>query len=145
MGGLFLQKNPTTRIVVAAALIATDRKVLLQRCPPGHAHAGLWEFPGGKLEAGEMLETALIRELNEELAIDVDARDLQPLGFSSDPEERNELRSPYVILLYTCRHWRGQPRPMEGQELRWFDVSTMGNLAMPPLDLPLANKLKETR
>ena len=120
-------------------------KVLLQRCPSGHPHAGLWEFPGGKVEEDETLETALIRELREELGVSIAARDLEPLGFSSDPDQRIGERSPYVILLYTCRFWDGEPQPLEGQEIAWFDRATLDGLAMPPLDIPLAHKLKETR
>ncbi|MXP09338.1 NUDIX domain-containing protein [Altererythrobacter halimionae] len=145
MHGDFLQKNPTNRIVVAAALMSPTGKVLLQRCPSGHPHAGLWEFPGGKVEKDETLETALIRELWEELGITIAARDLEPLVFSSDRDQRTSERSPYVILLYTCRFWDGEPRPLEGQEIAWFDRSTMDSLAMPPLDIPLAHKLNETR
>lgn len=144
-GGVSLENNPTNRIVVAAALITNDRQVLLQRCPAGHAYEGLWEFPGGKLEQGEAPETGLIRELREELAVDVQAGDLVPLGFSSDPDQRIGKRSPYVILLYTCRKWRGEPQAMEGQAICWFDGDALANLAMPPLDIPLAKKLLQTR
>ena len=85
------------------------------------------------------------RQLREELALDVEPEALEPAGFASDPEQQVLTRSPYVILLYTCRKWAGEPEALEGQELGWFDLAELESLPMPPLDLPLAHKLAETR
>ncbi len=102
-------------LVAACALVDADGRVLLARRPEGKAMAGLWEFPGGKLHANETPEAALIRELHEELAIDVSAACLAPFAFASHAYERFHLLMP----LYLCRRWRGIPRPREGQTLAW--------------------------
>src|SRR6478752_9505761 len=96
-------------LVVACALVDTDGRVLLAKRPPGKPLAGLWEFPGGKIESGETPEGALIRELKEELDIDVEAACLAPACFASEPLDGRAL----VLLLYICRKWRGQPRAVE--------------------------------
>ncbi|WP_188641889.1 (deoxy)nucleoside triphosphate pyrophosphohydrolase [Blastomonas marina] len=143
MAGPFLQSNPTLTIVSAAALISRNSEILVQQCPPGHRHAGLWEFPGGKVEMGETPEGALVRELAEELSIEVDPVDCMVGAFASDPDQRIEHRSPYVVLLYTCRRWRGEIVPCDGQAVRWIARDALDSLSMPPLDVPLAAWLKK--
>ncbi len=123
--------------VVAAALINSEEKVLLQQRSAGTAHGGLWEFPGGKVEQGETLHEALIRELGEELALDITADSLLPVSFAAEAGE------PVYILLFVCRAWQGVPQANAAQALRWFDASEFSQLAMPPLDVPLAQAVKE--
>jgi 8-oxo-dGTP diphosphatase len=134
-----MKKNPTLLIVVAAALVGEDGRVLLQKRPEGRSMPGLWEFPGGKVEVDELPESALARELHEELAIEVDPGDLTPACFASAPIGERQL----ILLLYICRHWAGEPIPMESPELGWFRVSEMHCLAMPPADLPLLDLLEK--
>ena len=136
--------NPPTAplpllIVVAAALIDADGRVLLARRPPGKAMAGLWEFPGGKLDSGETPEAALIRELAEELGIDTKASCLAPFGFASHSYEKFHLLMP----LYACRTWRGIPTAREGQTLAWAHPSQLGEYPMPPADVPLVALLRD--
>ena len=119
--------------VVAVALVDADGRVLVQRRPDGKAMAGLWEFPGGKMEPGETPEAALIRELAEELGIDVAAACLAPATFASAPLGEHQL----LLLLYVCRKWRGSPRALEGGVLRWARVVELHALPMPPADRPL--------
>lgn len=137
--GTKLKKNPTMLIVVAAALLRSDGRILLQKRPEGREMAGLWEFPGGKLEAGEQAEQALVRELAEELDIDVDPEKLTPACFASAAIGSKDL----LLLLYTCREWDGEPRAVEGQELGWFTLIEMNNLTMPPADIPLLALLRQ--
>lgn len=125
--------------VVALALLDSRDRVLMQRRPAARAHGGLWEFPGGKVEAGEGPVTALIREIAEELSITVAAADLTPLTFAASSE--HESARPLVLLLYTCRRWQGEPVPEPGAELAWVHPQALGALAMPPLDVPLAAAL----
>lgn len=125
--------DPLLLPVVAVALVDGDGRVLLQQRPPGKAMAALWEFPGGKVEPGEVPETALIRELHEELGIDVAAACLAPATFASAPLGERHL----LLLLYTCRKWRGQPQPLHASALRWVRPVEMHALAMPPADRPL--------
>lgn len=125
-------------IVVAAALIDEEGRVLLQRRPEGKAMAGLWEFPGGKVERGETPEAALVRELAEELAITVDPAVLQPLCFASAVLPQRHL----LLLLYTIRRWHGEPRAVEAPELRWERPAAMVALPMPPADVPLVAALR---
>ena len=141
-----LEKVLTPVLVVAAALIDTAGHVLLQKRRLGGMHGGLWEFPGGKIDAGESPETALARELHEELGIAVDPSALLPLTFASDRALPPEPREPYVILLYTCRCWQGDPRCLDGEAIDWFAPVALAALAaqpgaMPPLDVPLAQAL----
>lgn len=123
--------------VVAAVLVAENGTILIQRRPDDKAHGGLWEFPGGKREPGELTRLALVRELEEELGIAVDPDDLVPLGFSVEPREHIEL----VLLLFRCDRWQGEPRPVGAATLRWIDPATISQFAMPPADQPLAVRL----
>ena len=122
-------------LVAAAALVDGDGRVLLQQRPEGKEMAGLWEFPGGKVEAGETPEACLIRELKEELAIDVTAVCLAPLTFASHSYERFHLLMP----LYICRRWDGIARACEGQVLKW----AFKDFPMPPADRPLVAFLRD--
>lgn len=119
--------------VVAVALTDAEGRVLVQRRPVGKFMAGLWEFPGGKLEPGEAPEAALVRELAEELGIDVAAGDLAPLTFASQPLADRHL----LLLLYRCTRWTGEPRPLDADALLWRRPDEMADLPMPPADLPL--------
>jgi 8-oxo-dGTP diphosphatase len=118
-------------MVVAGALIDASGHVLVQQRPEGGSMAGLWEFPGGKMEVGETPETALIRELREELGIDVIT--VAPLSFASAPLDTAHL----VMLLYECREWRGTPAPIHASALKWVKPDHLRVLPMPPADLPL--------
>ncbi len=126
-------------LVVAVALIDVDGRVLLARRPPGKTMAGLWEFPGGKVQPGETPENALIRELNEELGIDTWASCLAPLAFASHSYPDFHLLMP----LYACRTWKGRPQPREGQELAWVAKQNFDHFQMPPADVPLLPMLRE--
>jgi len=126
-------------LVVAVALIDADGRVLLAERPEGRSLAGFWEFPGGKIEAGETPESALIRELAEELGIDVAAACLAPLSFASHAYADFHLLMP----LFVCRRWSGMVTPREGQRLRWVRSSDLGTLPMPPADLPLVPVLQD--
>jgi 8-oxo-dGTP diphosphatase len=131
-----VEKNPTL-IVVAAALVDSHRRVLLQQRAPGRQMEGLWEFPGGKLEEGELPEAALVRELSEELGIRTDPARLVPAAFASAPLEHRHL----LLLLYICREWRGEPRPLDAGALKWVRPNEMAALPMPPADRPLIGLL----
>ncbi len=120
-------------LVVAVALVDVDGRVLVSERPAGKQLAGLWEFPGGKVEPGERPEQTLIRELAEELGIRVEEPCLAPLTFASHAYPDFHLLMP----LYVCRRWTGAPRPMEGQALRWVRPKALRDLAMPPADAPL--------
>jgi 8-oxo-dGTP diphosphatase len=125
--------RPDALIVVAAALVDRAGSVLAQRRPETREHGGLWEFPGGKLERGEGVIEALVRELREELAIAVSPGACVPLGFAtSDPGTR-----PVVLLLFGCRAWQGDPVSQEAAQIAWYRPEALPGLAMPPLDLPL--------
>ncbi|MGB7368067.1 MAG: (deoxy)nucleoside triphosphate pyrophosphohydrolase [Methylovirgula sp.] len=120
-------------LVVAAALIDADDRVLIARRPEGKPLAGLWEFPGGKLDPGERPETALIRELAEELGIEVEEACVAPLTFASHTYEDFHLLMP----LYVCRRWRGIVRAGEAQALKWVRPQDLRGYPMPPADAPL--------
>jgi 8-oxo-dGTP diphosphatase len=135
-GGSQLEKNPTL-LVVAVALIEKDGRVLLQQRLPGRAMAGLWEFPGGKVESHEQPEAALVREIAEELGIKVDERDLAPTAFASADNHGRHM----LLLLYACRHWEGTPQPLDSGGLVWLRPHEMGQVEMPPADQPLVEAL----
>lgn len=120
-------------LVVAAALIDADGRVLIAQRPPGKQLAGLWEFPGGKVDSGERPETALIRELTEELGIEVEEACLAPLTFASHTYENFHLLMP----LYVCRRWRGIVLAGEGQALKWVRPQNLRDYPMPQADAPL--------
>ncbi|HEY4162873.1 MAG TPA: (deoxy)nucleoside triphosphate pyrophosphohydrolase [Dongiaceae bacterium] len=125
--------------VVAVVLVDPDGRVLLAQRPEGKSMAGLWEFPGGKIQAGESPEGALIRELAEELGIDVAESCLAPLTFASHRYENFHLLMP----LFVCRRWNGIPTPQEGQKLAWVRPSRLGDYAMPPADRPLIAMIQD--
>jgi 8-oxo-dGTP diphosphatase len=125
--------------VVAVALVDADGRVLLAQRPEGKAMAGLWEFPGGKIHAGESPEAALIRELKEEIDIDVTEACLAPFTFASHRYENFHLLMP----LYVCRRWKGALRPREGQTLAWVRPAKLGEYPMPPADIPLIAMLQD--
>lgn len=128
-----------TVLVSAVALIDSDGRVLLAQRPEGKSLAGLWEFPGGKVEPGETPEVALIRELQEELGIDTWASCLAPLTFASHTYESFHLLMP----LYACRRWNGTPQSREGQALKWVRANELRNYPMPPADIPLIPILRD--
>jgi 8-oxo-dGTP diphosphatase len=131
-----VEKKPTL-IVAAAALIDADGRVLLQQRSPGREMAGLWEFPGGKVEAGETPEAALVRELHEELGIETEEACIAPAAFASAPLGERHL----LLLLYICRKWRGNPAPLDAAALKWVRPAQMFGLDMPPADIPLIGLL----
>jgi 8-oxo-dGTP diphosphatase len=126
-----------TILVVACALIDADGRVLLAQRPEGKAMAGLWEFPGGKVEAGELPEQCLIRELKEELAITIREPCLAPLTFASHSYPDFHLLMP----LYVCRRWEGTVTALEGQKLAWVKPNRLREYDMPPADVPLISHL----
>ena len=128
-----------TLLVSAVALIDADGRVLLAQRPEGKSFAGLWEFPGGKVEPGESPETALIRELTEELGIDTWVSCLAPLTFASHAYDSFHLLMP----LFACRRWQGTPAPQEGQKLAWVRARDLKDYPMPPADLPLIPILRD--
>lgn len=123
-------------VVVAAALIAGDGRTLVQQRPQGKSHAGLWEFPGGKVEPGESPAAALVRELSEELGIGVAIDDLVPVSFAAVDGAR-----PIVLLLFRSARWQGEPAALEAAALRWIRPEDCAALPMPPADYPLAAAL----
>ncbi|HEV7438347.1 MAG TPA: (deoxy)nucleoside triphosphate pyrophosphohydrolase [Methylobacterium sp.] len=126
-------------LVVAVALIDADGRVLIAERPEGKQLAGLWEFPGGKIEPGERPEETLIRELHEELGITVEEPCLAPLTFASHAYDSFHLLMP----LYVCRRWSGFVQPREGQRLKWVRPRDLRNYPMPPADEPLIPPLIE--
>lgn len=125
-------------IVVAAALVDAGGRVLLAQRPAHKNLGGLWEFPGGKLEPGESPEAALIREVEEELAVRLDPEALEPFAFASHAYEGFHL----IMPLYVVRRWAGEPQPLEAQALAWVSPAAMDAYPMPPADIPLVAKLK---
>jgi len=132
--------SPKPRLLVSAvALIDADGRVLLAQRPEGKAMAGLWEFPGGKIEADETPEDALIRELHEELGISTVTSCLAPLAFASHDYPENHL----ILLLYACRRWQGEPVHQEGGQVAWVRAPRLRDYPMPPADLPLISMLQD--
>lgn len=124
-------------IVVAVALVDTDGRLLVQQRPEGKAMAGLWEFPGGKVEPGELPEAALIRELHEELGIGVETACLAPACFASEALGERHM----ILLLYICRKWKGIPQALEAPAIKWVRPLDLHSLEMPPADRPLIGLL----
>ncbi len=124
-------------LVVAAAMVDGDGRVLLQQRPPGRHMEGLWEFPGGKVDEGELPEAALIRELREELGIETEEACLAPAAFASARIGDRHM----LLLLYICRKWRGSPQPLDATALQWARPAQMFGLDMPPADKPLIGLL----
>ncbi|HAU21406.1 MAG TPA: DNA mismatch repair protein MutT [Erythrobacter sp.] len=137
-----MENFPTWQLVVAGALQRDDGRWLMHRRPLGKHHAGLWEFPGGKVENGENPPLSLARELKEELGIVLDTADMKRAAFAHEPA--NSSGKPIVILLYIVRAWEGSPIPHEGGEIDWFEPSEIAQLAKPPLDLDLAAQVFPT-
>ncbi|MEE2654522.1 MAG: (deoxy)nucleoside triphosphate pyrophosphohydrolase [Pseudomonadota bacterium] len=125
--------------VVAVALVDVDGRILISQRPRGKPMAGLWEFPGGKMEIDESPEKALIREIKEELNIDVSDKCLAPFTFASHKYERFHLLMP----LYVCRVWEGNVKPMEKQALKWVRPKNLPKYPMPPADRPLVAMLRD--
>ncbi|MCX5581241.1 8-oxo-dGTP diphosphatase MutT [Kaistia terrae] len=126
-------------LVVACALVDPDNRILIAQRPEGKSLAGLWEFPGGKVDAGESPEEALIRELREELGVETKTACLAPLTFASHNYDDFHLLMP----LYVCRRWTGFPRSLEGQNLKWVRAKALRDYPMPPADEPLIAPLIE--
>lgn len=126
-------------LVAAVALVDADGRVLLAQRPEGKAMAGLWEFPGGKVDPGETPEAALLREMEEELGIETEAKCLAPFTFASHAYDDFHLLMP----LYVCRVWDGIARGREGQALRWVRPRNMSDYPMPPADEPLVAMLRD--
>ena len=125
-------------LVAAAALIDSTGRVLVQQRPPGTPMAGLWEFPGGKIDEGETPKQALVRELDEELGIAVDPGLLVPGPFASEPGADRDL----LLLLYICREWVGTPVARHATALAWHHLDVLHGLPMPPADGPLIDRLR---
>ncbi len=140
-----MKKIPTWQPVVAAALSHKNGDWLMHQRPEGKHYAGLWEFPGGKVEEVEVPEIALVREIWEELGIRVSPQDCQPAGFAQEPKQ--EGAEQIVILLYTVTAWEGEPIAQEGGQVGWFSEESLRKLNKPPLDCALADQLfaKEAR
>lgn len=132
-----MAENVRLVLVAACALLDAQGRVLMAERPAGKEMAGLWEFPGGKVEQGERPEQALVRELREELGIAVAGEALRPFSFASHAYERFHLLMP----LYLCRSWQGEVSAMEGQRVAWTKLDSLAGLKMPPADLPLVTAL----
>ena len=126
-------------IPVVAVVASHAGQYLVGRRPYEKQHGGLWEFPGGKVEDGELPESALVRELKEELGIDITESCLAPLTFASHVYDDFHLLMP----LYICRVWKGDVTPLEGQQLKWLRPIDMGSVQMPPADVPLVALLRD--
>ena len=132
--------GPVRLLLVAAAVLLDEAgRVLIAQRPHGKSLAGLWEFPGGKIETGERPEAALVRELYEELGISVQTADLVPTGFASHAYDDFHLLMP----LWRTRVWQGEPKSREGQDLAWVAIENLGAYSMPPADIPLVENLRQ--
>lgn len=129
-----------TVLVSAVALYDADGRILLTQRPQGKKMAGMWEFPGGKMEPGETPEAALVREMREEIGVEICERCITPVTFVSHAYEEFHL----LMFLYACRKWEGIPQGLEGQKLTWKFPRDMAALPMPPADLPLVGALIDT-
>jgi 8-oxo-dGTP diphosphatase len=136
---LFL--NTRLVLVAACALIDAGGRILIAQRPAGKSMAGLWEFPGGKIEPGESPEEAVIREMREELGVTIAAKDLNPFAFASHAYPDFHLLMP----LFVCRVWAGAPHPHEGQVIAWVSPTDLANYPMPPADLPLIPAFQKLR
>ena len=135
MRKVYVENSPTFTPVVAAAIRDAEGRLLLQQCPAHKRHAGLWEFPGGKIENQEIPRLALCREVLEELGLVLDPGMLAPAGFAEEtPADGRQL---LVLLLYTCGAWRGMPAALEGQNWGWFTAEEAAALDLPPMDRAL--------
>ena len=132
-------------LVSAVALIDRDGRVLLAQRPEGKPMAGLWEFPGGKIEPGETPESALIRELDEELGINTAAACLAPLSFTSHSYAATDTQQAFhlLLLLYVCRRWEGRPQPIEGGTLKWVRPQQLRDHPMPEADISLIAAIQD--
>lgn len=126
-------------LVAACALMDADGRILMCQRPEGKAHAGLWEFPGGKIETGETPEDAIVRELREELGLEPCERCVQPFSFVSNAYDDFHLLMP----LYLCRQWDGFVRPQEGQSIKWVFPDKLLDLDLVPADVPLAQEIRD--
>jgi 8-oxo-dGTP diphosphatase len=126
-------------LIVAVTLIDSDGRILLAQRPEGKQFSGYWEFPGGKIEAGETPEAALVRELDEELGVDTKDSCLAPLGFASHHDETSQI----ILLLYVCRKWSGRPYPKEGGTLRWITPARLRDFEMPPANSQLISVIQD--
>ena len=135
-----MERRPTAMEVVAAAITDSEDRLLLQQCLPHKRHAGLWEFPGGKVENGESQRFALCREVSEELGVALAEIDLKPAGSANDlsADDGREI----VLFLYTCRQWSGEPHGREGQNWGWFTLDEAARLPLPPMDRMLLSGLR---
>ena len=139
IGRVYVENSPTFILVVAAAIRDGEGRLLLQQCPPHKRHAGLWEFPGGKVENEELPTLALCREILEELGLELRRDALEPAGFAH--ELPAEGRPGIVLLLYSAAGWRGQPEAREGQNWAWFALGEAAALDLPQMDRALLDRL----
>lgn len=136
-----MEGNPTFITVVAAGIRDAEGRFLLQQALPGKAHGGLWEFPGGKVEPGETPRRALVREINEELGLALDAHGLEPAGFAD--EAGSGSRPAIVLIFYICTGWSGDPEARDLQQWGWFDAKSAAELPLAPMDRLLLHRFVE--
>ena len=134
-----MENNPTIIPVVAACIRDPEGRLLMQQALPGKRHAGMWEFPGGKVESGETPRFALCREVAEELGLELFADAMEPAGFAEEPAQGD--RPGLVLFLYSCLTWRGVPEAREGQRWGWFTPAEARSLELPAMDRTLLQGL----